>query len=221
MNFKPYQIVEEFEKEMADYCGSRYAVSTDSCTNAIFLSLQYMIKRYKNGALNFGWPDDFDHVLMPSKTYLSVPMSVIRAGLMPEFHLGFNDWSGEYRLYPFPVWDSARRLKRGMYNRGQLQCLSFHIRKHLPIGKGGMILTDNLDAVEWLKRARYEGRGQKSYKDDDVNMTGWNHTMTPEQAARGLMLLEQLPDDNADLPEPGGYKDLREFSIFKDIKVIG
>ena len=39
--------------------------------------------------------------------------------------------------------------------------LSFHIKKQLPIGKGGMILTDDQQAVEWFKKARYEGRSEK------------------------------------------------------------
>ena len=57
-------------------------------------------------------------------------------------------------------------------------CLSFHIKKLLGIGKGGMILTDNEDVVEWFKRARYEGRSEKFYKNDDIDMLGWNMYMT-------------------------------------------
>ena len=83
-----------------------------------------------------------------------------------------------------------------------------------------MILTDNEEAVEWLKRARYEGRGPMPYKEDDITFMGYNMYMTPEQAARGLALLQQIPDDNPDLPEPGGYRDLRTFTVFKDISTV-
>lgn len=208
----PYAIVRDFEEAIAGYCGSPYAVATDSCTNSIFLCLEWL--------KNVNYFEVIDLIFIPSLTYLSVPMSILRAGYRVQFYKQFNDWSGEYKLYPTPVWDSARRLRKGMYKPGQIQCLSFHIRKHLPIGKGGMILTDNLKAVEWLRRARYEGRGEIPYKADDITMIGWNHYMTPEQAARGLALLQQLPDWNEDLPEPGGYRDLSTFTIFKDIKVI-
>ena len=33
----PYNIVRMFEEEMAHYTGAKYAISVDSCTNALFL----------------------------------------------------------------------------------------------------------------------------------------------------------------------------------------
>ena len=44
--------------------------------------------------------------------------------------------------------------------------------------------------------------------------------MTPEQAARGLMLMQNHPKDCPDLPENPPYRDLTEFDLFKNIKVI-
>ena len=89
-------------------------------------------------------------------------------------------------------------------------CLSFHIKKHLKIGKGGMILTDDIIAAEWFKKARYEGRSEKFYKDDSIDEMGWNMYMTPEQAARGLALFDTVK--NKDIPdlkmEEQGYPDL-------------
>ena len=209
----PFEIVRQFEEAIAEYTGSPYAVAVDSCTNAVFLCLEFFNQQ---GHL----ATKLAKVIIPSKTYLSIPLSIIRAGMFPFFSTSRNNWSGEYQLEPFPIWDSARRLTRGMYREGQFQCLSFHIRKHLPIGKGGMILTDSKDAVAWLKRARYEGRGEMPYKEDDITMIGYNHYMTPEQAARGLTLLQQLLDYNEDLPERGGYKDLTEFTVFKNYTII-
>jgi dTDP-4-amino-4,6-dideoxygalactose transaminase len=210
MKYNPFSIVREFEESIAEYTGAPYAVAVDSCTNALYLSLMWLRENGYKG----------DEITIPSQTYLSVPMSIMRAGYNVQFCPELNKWKGEYQLYPAIVWDSARRLRKNMYMRGQYQCLSFHIRKHLPIGKGGMILTDNPDAVQWLRRARYEGRGELPYKEDDIQMIGWNHYMTPEQAARGLALLQQLPDYNEDLPEPGGYRDLSTFSVFKNVRVI-
>ncbi len=98
-------------------------------------------------------------------------------------------------------------------------CLSFHVRKQLPIGKGGMILTSDKDAVDWFKKARYEGRSEKFYKEDKIDSLGWNMYMTPEQAARGLTLLQNYPVHNQDQLEIGGYRDLTEFPVFKECRV--
>ena len=40
----PYKIVRMFEEEVAEYTGAPYAVSVDSCTNAIFLACKYSVK---------------------------------------------------------------------------------------------------------------------------------------------------------------------------------
>ena len=192
----PYQIVKDFEARIASYTGAPYAVSVDSCTNALFLCCKYL---------------NVETVHLPKKTYLSVPMSVMHAG----GKVVFEDikWWGIYQLKPYPIWDAAKRLTKGMYMEGQFMCLSFHIKKHLAIGKGGMILTDDPKAVEWLKKARYEGRSEKFYKDDDIEMLGWNMYMTPQQAAHGLALMQNYPDHVPDNHEE--YKDLTEFTIFK------
>jgi dTDP-4-amino-4,6-dideoxygalactose transaminase len=60
-----------------------------------------------------------------------------------------------YQLKPCPIYDAAKRFTGGMYVRGTFTCLSFHIKKHLKLGKGGMILTDDQKSVEWFKKARY------------------------------------------------------------------
>ena len=38
MKENPYEVVRMFERAIADYTGAPYAVSVDSCTNALFLS---------------------------------------------------------------------------------------------------------------------------------------------------------------------------------------
>lgn len=204
MLHNPYKIVRMFEEEVAEYTGAPYAVSVDSCTNALFLCLKYL---------------NAEEVVVPRKTYLSVPQSVLHSGAKLKF--SNEDWQGIYQLKPYPIWDSAKRFTSQMYIPGNYMCLSFHIKKHIKIGKGGMILTDNKDAVEWFKKARYEGRSEKFYKEDDIDMLGWNMYMTPQQAAHGLALMQNVPEKNPDLDEHGnGYRDLKEFTIFKDIEVI-
>ena len=198
----PFNIVKMFEEEVAQYTGSSFAVAVDSCTNALFLSCKYLRAK---------------EVIIPKKTYLSVPMSVIHAGAEVVFE--DLDWEGIYQLKPYPIYDSAKRLTSNMYIPGSFMCLSFHIKKQLAIGKGGMILTDDYKAVEWFKKARYEGRGEVNYKDDSVDMLGWNMYMTPQQASHGLALMQNYPEHVADLKENNGYRDLTEFPVFKKCKL--
>lgn len=207
MKNNPYSIVKMFEDEIADFTGSKYAVSVDSCTNAIFLICKYL---------------NVSEVIIPSKTYLSVPQSIIHAGGKVIFDKSTetNNWKGIYQLKPYPIFDAAKRLKRDMYINDSFMALSFHIKKLLPISKGGMILTNDKDAFEWFKKARYEGRSEKKYKDDDIKFLGWNMYMTPQQAAHGLALLQNYIDDREDLDEENGYRDLTEFTVFKNFKTI-
>ena len=126
-------------------------------------------------------------------------------------------WKGIYQLEPYPIWDAAKRFTSDMYIPESFMCLSFHIKKHLKIGKGGMILTDDAEAAAWFRKGRYEGRGEVMYHEDNIEINGWNAYMTPEQAARGLMLMQNYPEHAEDLPEYPSYKDLREFKLFKGL----
>jgi len=213
MKENPYEIVRMFERVVAEYTGAPYAVSVDSCTNALFLSLKYKAK------LESLHQRLHTHIVIPKRTYLSVPQSIIRAG----YNLVFDEreWEGTYDLIGSNVVDAAKRFTSNMYVPGKMMCLSFHIKKHLKISKGGMILTDDPDAVAWLKKARYEGRSEGvRYQDDDIDMLGWNMYMTPQQAAHGLTLMQNFPKDNPDLPEDPPYRDLTEFTIFRNTPVL-
>lgn len=178
-----YSIVDLFEKTIANYSGAKYAVAVDSCTSALFLSLMYCNVRGQN-------------INIPCETYISVPCSIIHAGGIPVFKN--IKWSGLYKLDPFPIIDGALRFTKNMYVKNSLHCLSFHIKKHLNIGKGGMILTDSKKAYEWLKKARYNGREGKEYNNELFGLVGWNVYMTPEDACKGLRIFKTLPDKNKD-----------------------
>jgi dTDP-4-amino-4,6-dideoxygalactose transaminase len=202
-----YGIVAEFEDRVAEYAGSRYAVAVDCCTSAIFLSLEFL-KAFE--ALKLG-----DDVILPARTYVSVPMACIHAGLSVRFV--DYDWSGVYELAPHRIWDGAKRFHRGMYGGG-LHCLSFHVKKLVNIGRGGMILTDDTLASVWLRKARYDGRSGKPYAEEQISMLGWHCYMVPEQAARGLTLLDNLPEGLPDQTED--YPDLRKFKIFQPAREL-
>ena len=196
----PFEIVAWFEEAIAEYTGAPYAISTTSCTEAIFLCCKYLgVEEQK--------------ITIPKRTYLSVPQSILQAGANLEFE--DLDWEGIYQLKPLPIYDSAKRLTSGMYKKGSYMCLSFHHKKHLKIGKGGMILTDDKEAVERIKRLRYEGRSIGiPYHEDLIKEGGWNMYITPEQAARGLVLLSDFPKNTQDQIEDPPYRDLTTFEIF-------
>jgi dTDP-4-amino-4,6-dideoxygalactose transaminase len=104
-----------------------------------------------------------------------------------------------------------------MYTSGTFYCLSFHYKKHLPIGRGGMILTNDKKAVEWLKMARFDGRREIPLSEDNATIRGWNMYLTPEQAARGLVLFDLIKDKKLpDLKvEDQRYPDLSKWRVFQ------
>jgi dTDP-4-amino-4,6-dideoxygalactose transaminase len=186
-----YKIVNDFEEKLAKLAGAKYGVAVDSCSNAIFLSLKYV--------------DKTDTLItIPNKTYISVPNAIRNAGYKLE--MKNIEWSGIYQLDPLPVYDGALRFKRNMY-KGGFHCLSFHIKKHLKIGRGGMILTDDREAYDWLKLARFNGRNEVEHRHDRFKMIGWNFYMTNSDAARGLWLLDGIDENNLDDIKPD-YPDL-------------
>jgi dTDP-4-amino-4,6-dideoxygalactose transaminase len=195
----PTDIVDIFEKKVAKFSGSKYAVAVDCCSHGIFLSLKYL--------------NATETITIPSHTYVSVPLQIIHAGCKVKFIN--QQWSGLYQLNPYPVWDSAVRWNRDMYVGG-FQVLSFQIKKRIPIGRGGMILTNDEQAYSWLRKARHDGRspGEK-FINDAVSVLGWHYYMTPEDAARGIILMDQTPDFNEDTANQNSYSDLSKLGIFK------
>ena len=192
-----YKIVSEFEKKVAEYSGSKFAVAVDSCTNALFLCCKYLnVKKIK----------------IPKKTYVSVPCAILNSGGSVEFI--DLDWSEKryYQLFPYKIYDAAQCFNENMYVKDSYFCISFSSTKTINIGKGGMILTDDENSVNWFKQARYCGRHEVPLLEDNFEIIGWNMYMTPEQAARGLLLMNNVGEKNPPtLPE---YPDLSVFKIY-------
>ena len=96
----PFDIVHEFEKQIAKYTGAKFATATDSCSHAIFLSSVYCKKNYTK-------------VTIPKKTYISVPLQLIHAGY--EINFADKNWEGYYYIEPTPIIDAAGRFTKNMY----------------------------------------------------------------------------------------------------------
>jgi dTDP-4-amino-4,6-dideoxygalactose transaminase len=204
-----HKVTEEFEKALADYTGAPFVVAVDNQSNALFLALMYEGVQGKE-------------ITIPSRTYPSVPCEIIHAGGKVKFKPGKGTTlKGAYQLEPTKVWDSALSFTHGMYKPGTFMCISFTgPYKHFKLSKGGAILTDNLTAYEWFKRARFSGRRECSYHEDTFDMLGWNFYMMPELAARGLLLINQFyegngnPKKNEDLELP--YPDLSKYKVYTE-----
>ena len=118
----------------------------------------------------------------------------------------------------YNIWDGATAWTKGMYvGNDAIQVVSFQIKKRIPIGRGGMILTDSKEAFEWFKYATYDGRNLREYyMDDKFAMIGWHMYMTPEDAARGIILMDSVPEVNEDTGGSTTYSDLSDREVFKD-----
>ena len=95
--------------------------------------------------------------------------------------------------------------------------LSFQYQKHLSLGRGGMILTNDKESCDVLKKMSYDGREPDvPWRKQNISITGYHYYMTPETAKLGL---EKLPD--AIKTKPKDWKleewpDLREMELYKD-----
>jgi len=207
MGYGVYKVTDEFETRIAEYTGAKYVIAVDNASNAIFLSLMY--EKVKG-----------IDITIPSRTYPSVPCEIIHAGAKVKWEkVKGKSIKGAYQLKPTKVWDSALSFTADMYIPNTHMCVSFTGPfKTFKLSKGGAILTDNYDAYLWFKRARFSGRRECAYEDDNFDMLGWNFYMMPELATRGLLLMKQFYNvdgskkQNKDVTH--GYPDLSKFKIY-------
>ena len=188
-----------FESALAEYTGAPYVVVTDGCTHALELCFRH---------------DLIKSTAFTPFTYLSVPMLMHHLNIEYEF-FGDNfphrqQWIGEYKFESTRIWDSARRLEKGMYNPGTMQCLSFGWTKPLQLGKGGAILLDDYEAYKKFSRQRADGRDLRiPWEIENKLILGWHYCPTLELCERGLEMLPEIEPKS----QPGVYPDLRKISF--------
>jgi dTDP-4-amino-4,6-dideoxygalactose transaminase len=87
---------------------------------------------------------------------------------------------------------------------GLVGCFSFFSNKNMPVGEGGMVVTDDDGLAEQLRLLRSHGmttltwarhRGHAS--SYDVLLHGFNYRLDELRAAMGLVQLRRLPAENA------------------------
>lgn len=191
--------VEKFEKTIADYFGSPYAVATDSCTHAIELCL-----RLTNPA----------NVTCPKHTYVSVPMTFEKLNL--DWSFTEELWQDFYCIGNTNIYDAAVYWKQDGYINNTFMCLSFQFKKHLNIGRGGMILLNDKEQAVILKKMSYDGRlPNKPWADQDIDILGYHYYMTPESAVEGCLKFETVRNT---IPHRWSWKNYPDISMMKVFK---
>tara|TARA_R110002020_G_scaffold154248_2_gene333810 strand:- start:8046 stop:8666 length:621 start_codon:yes stop_codon:yes gene_type:complete len=192
--------VREFENAIAEFYGSSYGVATDCCTHAIELCLRY---------------SKSDNITIPSRTYLSIPFTAEKLGLKWEWD--DTPWSSFYFIGNTNIIDAATLWKKGSYVSDSFMCLSFQFQKHLSLGRGGMILTDNKKASEDLKRMSHDGRSpDKKWREQNIASMGYHYYMTPETAQAGLDKLQDAKNREPKKWKWEDWPDLRQMDVFKN-----
>lgn len=199
----PRQAATLFESKVAEFVGCKYAVAVDCCTHAMELALRYQIStgELSNRATLF----------IPANTYISVYWMLKQLGFSVRFEE--KEWYGEYEIESAGVWDSAVMWRKGLFNGcAGIKCLSFQIKKTIPIGRGGMVLTNDKEAADWCRLASYDGRDLTLPYDhpDHVKGNGYHYYMTPEDCARGILLIDQIKTETKNPIGWENYPDIRK-----------
>tara|TARA_R110000822_G_scaffold50816_8_gene132498 strand:+ start:2265 stop:2861 length:597 start_codon:yes stop_codon:yes gene_type:complete len=170
-----FNIVIQFENKIAEFFGAPYAVAVDSCTHGIELCLRHIEAPY---------------IEVPKRTYLSVPFLANKLGI--ELQWKDEVWTDYYKIGGTNIYDAAVLWKQNSYIPGSFMCLSFQFQKHLSLGKGGIILCDNKNEYDILKKMSYDGRSPNiPWRDQNIESYGYHYYMTPETAQLGLDKLDE------------------------------
>lgn len=195
MNFNT---VTEFETKIAKFFGAPYAVAVDSCTHGIELCLRHTLA---------------DHITVPKNTYLSIPFLANKLGI--ELEWKNEDWVDYYYITDNVV-DAAVLWKTNSYVAGTFMSISFQYQKHLSLGRGGMILTDNKEAANRLKKMSYDGRlPNLPWREQNIEVYGYHYYMTPETAQLGLDKLETAINTPPRQWTINDWPDLTQMKVFQ------
>tara|TARA_R110000796_G_scaffold61077_2_gene141412 strand:- start:55209 stop:55805 length:597 start_codon:yes stop_codon:yes gene_type:complete len=196
-----FNSITEFENKIADFFGAKYAVAVDCATHGVELCLRH---------------EKIKKISVPKRTYISIPFLAEKLGIELEWR--DDNWEDYYPLnYDNKrIIDAAVLWRKDSYTPGTLMSVSFQFRKHLSLGRGGVILCDNeKDALE-LKKMSYDGRlPDVPWRDQDINSIGYHYYMTPETAELGLKKLQEAIDTPPTKWKVTDWPDLSEMKVFK------
>lgn len=220
----------ELERRIAALCGARHAVATTSATSALHLTMQVMgvqpgdevilptftCMANANAVIIAGGVPAFADV--DRRTYNLDPADVERRigpktrAIMMVDQIGLPadldamkavaERHGLLLLDDAATAFGAKYKGRYLGGHGVPTSFSFHPRKMITTGEGGMVLFDD-DA--WAERARVLRSTGASVSDlkrheakgalfQEYHESGYNYRLTDIQAAMGLVQLDKLPE---------------------------
>lgn len=222
--------VAEFERVVADYVGARYAVACSSCTTALHLALLVLgigpgdevivpslsfiatanAVRYLGAKPVFAEVDPRTYNLDPADAERRITartraiMVVHQIGLPADID-AFLDLGRRYRLKIFEDAACAlgsRYKDRQIGAHTEMACFSFHPRKVICTGDGGMITTDNQAYAEQLRLLRQHGmnvsdtarHNARKVLIEEYPVLGYNYRLTDLQAAIGIEQMKRLDE---------------------------
>ena len=180
------KVVNEFENTIANYVGAKYAVSVNSATSAIFLALLN-----KNIV-----------VKIPTMIPPVVLNAIITSGNKYIFEDNI-DWIGDsYILHEFEdykIIDSAQKIEKNQFtkecNPDDLMIFSFYPTKPIGSCDGGMIVSNNLDKINYLRELSMNGMSQSINNwERDIKFPGYKMYMNSIQCDIGLQNFKLYSD---------------------------
>ena len=194
-----FEVVNKFENKIAEFFGAPYAVAVDCCTHGIELCLRQQ---------------EVLTLIVPKRTYLSVPMLANKLNIRLQW--SDEQWEDYYWLEGTNIIDAAVLWEKDSYIPNTFMCVSFQFQKHLSLGRGGIILTDNKEAAIELKKMSYDGRlPNVPWRDQNIDTMGYHYYMAPEIALMGLNKLEKAINTPPKKWSIDEWPDLTEMEIFK------
>lgn len=193
-----FNVVTEFENKIANFFGAPYAIAVDSCTHGVELALRYT---------------EANCITVPKRTYLSIPF------LAEKLNIGRiwkdEDWIDYYYITDRVV-DAAVLWKPNSYVKNTFMGISFQYQKHLSLGRGGVLLTDDKEAATQIKKMSYDGRlSSIPWRDQDIDVVGYHYYMTPETAQLGLDKLSTAVETTPRQWVVTDWPDLTQMKVFK------
>jgi perosamine synthetase len=218
--------VARFEQLFAERVGARYGIAVSSCTTALHLALllagvepgdevicpSYSFIATANAALYAGatpifgdideatWNLDPRDALARVTPRTKVVMPVHQVGLAADLD-AFAPLPASVSL----VEDAACAIGstyrgKSIGSHGHITCFSFHPRKTLSTGEGGMITTDDLDLAERARRLRSHGASVSAHERhrskgmvfEEYAELGYNYRLSDILAAVGLAQLPKI-----------------------------
>jgi len=200
------EMVEQFEEEVRKYVGAKYALAVSSCTAGMWMVLRRKItEKNKINSINipaFTFPaiNECAHELVRritltdvnSNTYNVIPSQIFHERVITPIHqFGMPCDMDAIRktakeTESFILEDAAcalgSRYKGKMIGSTGTAVFSFHGRKILTTGEGGMIVTDDEEIYERCLLMRQFGRS----KSGKCEGHGLNFKMSDVAAAMGI-----------------------------------